>query len=84
MDILKHNATYRVENDKWFDELTHAQGSAEILKEINFLLADERSMSALIRKQKEKIAALSSMWLISNKSNDSATIESLASSIREK
>lgn len=73
MDILHHNATYRTRNNAWFNQIQHSSDMSFLLKEMNFLLAEERAMKTLLKKQHELLLGITNNWLTTNQSSMGAS-----------
>ncbi|HJN37824.1 MAG TPA: hypothetical protein QF353_03505 [Gammaproteobacteria bacterium] len=73
MEILYHNASFRTRDDTWFKSIQNASDKTFLLKEMNFLLAEEREMKTLLRRQQEMLIGVLSNWITTNQSSSASS-----------
>ena len=74
MEILKHNATYRLEN-AWQARIAVSKNSSFILQEMNKILAEKLYIQHLAKRQQEQMIAISNTMAAANQFSADGVVE---------
>ncbi|HJN37825.1 MAG TPA: hypothetical protein QF353_03510 [Gammaproteobacteria bacterium] len=74
MQVLKHNATYRLSRE-WQARIAISSDEAFLLQEMNKILAEKRYMDYLLNRQKDQLIAVSNTMISTNQASVFSSIQ---------